>query len=192
MTPHLSEASLILLLDGELAEDERALAESHVSGCAGCHARMARFRRVSAGIVALHHAPRPARRPARWWWLAPAAAAALALVWQWRPVAPPPAMEMPRVVLRTPPAPLPGEPAALVRAVNKVAPRPAPPRPFIDLPFSDQSLPLDAAPIVRMSIPVESLRLASIRVNGHFQGERVLADVVLGLDGQPRAIRFVP
>jgi hypothetical protein len=28
-------------------------------------------------------------------------------------------------------------------------------------------------------------------VNGDFQGQRVLADVVLGMDGLPRAIRFV-
>ena len=86
--------------------------------------------------------------------------------------------------------------AAAVALCLIVPSRPAPPpreqaTEFMALPFSDAALPLDNAPVVRMEFPVESLRLAKINVEGDVAGRTVTADVLLGLDGQPRAIRFV-
>jgi hypothetical protein len=63
--------------------------------------------------------------------------------------------------------------------------------PFFALPFSDTSLPLDRAPVIRVELPRSVLTLAGFPVDGDRQNERVDADVVVGADGLARAIRFV-
>jgi anti-sigma factor RsiW len=158
MEEHPEERQLILLLDGELGVTETAHLQGHVAACQACRARYARLAELTRDIAALHQIASPVRTGQRMWWAAIAAgAAALALLWPSRPLAPAPLAQ----------------------------------GGFIALPFSDEALPLDNAPVVRMAVPVEGLRQASFRLSGDYHGRLVLADVVLGLDGQPRAIRFV-
>jgi hypothetical protein len=67
---------------------------------------------------------------------------------------------------------------------------------FISLPFSNPDLPVNARRIVQMQVPVSSLAEAGIVVepiaNRVAQPDySVLADVLLGLDGQPLAVHVV-
>jgi hypothetical protein len=131
MTNHPDEGLLVLLLDGELDPAAADEVRSHVGECARCGGHYARLASLTREIGELHHAPAVVR-PRRWArWWAPAAATAAAVTLVWL-----------------------GRPAPM-----RQPPKPA--RAFIALPFSDASLPLGDAPIVRMAVPVESLRYAS-------------------------------
>ena len=194
MTPHPADGLLVLWLDGELEPAEADAVRRHVEACEDCQTRHTAYRRVSEGIVLLHGMTEaaPARRRNIWWWPAAAAAALLvAVFWGWPPARP--VVALPPVAIATVPAP--PSPAPVVRAAVKKPAGPAaeakPAAEFISLPFSDQSLPLSDSPVVRVSLPVESLRLASFRVSPQVEGHTILADVVLGMDGLPRAIRLV-
>jgi anti-sigma factor RsiW len=64
---------------------------------------------------------------------------------------------------------------------------------FVALPYSNADLPLNAPHIMQMRIPVSSLAAAGITFepisNGVSPGEdSVLADVLLGIDGQPLGV----
>ena len=196
MTNHLTDSELILALDGELGAVESEAVRAHLAACAACRERSAEFEAVSARIFGLHLERRPRVRR-RAWWIPAAVAAAVALIWlaipRQHPQQPPahaavfaagPQLVAPAEVKRSP-QPVARVAKRAVRPVEQVSP-------FVALPFSNDALPLDDAPIVRVELPVDSLRLASsLNVEGNVVGGRVTADVVLGLDGQPRAIRFV-
>jgi anti-sigma factor RsiW len=62
---------------------------------------------------------------------------------------------------------------------------------FTELPFSDASLPLDQATVVRVTLPAAALRQAGVAVNEDNANAMLKADVVLGMDGLPRGIRLV-
>lgn len=62
---------------------------------------------------------------------------------------------------------------------------------FTELPFSDTSLPLEEATVVRVQLPAAALRQAGVPVEEDSAGAMLQADVVLGLDGLPRGIRLV-
>jgi hypothetical protein len=62
---------------------------------------------------------------------------------------------------------------------------------FIALPFSDDALPLGDATVVRVEVPVEELRLTGLTVDGAHAGALLQADLLMGIDGLPRGIRFV-
>lgn len=63
---------------------------------------------------------------------------------------------------------------------------------FIRLPYSDPSLPINTADIVRVEIPLSALsNTGIIRIQPGAGDALVKADVLLGLDGQPSAIRLV-
>lgn len=66
---------------------------------------------------------------------------------------------------------------------------------FTALPYSNPELPIDTARIVEMQVPVSSLTEAGI-LSGPLTpdaGDRsVLADVLLGADGEPRAVHVLP
>jgi hypothetical protein len=63
---------------------------------------------------------------------------------------------------------------------------------FIRLPYSDPALPLNTADVVRVEIPLSALASSGvIRTQPGTADALVKADVLLGLDGQPSAIRLV-
>jgi hypothetical protein len=61
----------------------------------------------------------------------------------------------------------------------------------VELPYSDRALPLGDAMVVRVELPIEELRLTGLAVDAGRPGTVVQADVLLGIDGLPRAIRLV-
>lgn len=63
--------------------------------------------------------------------------------------------------------------------------------PFFALPFSDGALPLNEATIIRVELPRSALELAGLPVDEDRRNQRVRADLILGVDGLARAIRFV-
>jgi hypothetical protein len=63
--------------------------------------------------------------------------------------------------------------------------------PFFALPFSDASLPLSQAAVIRVELPRSALAMTGLPVDEDRRSERVDADVVVGADGLARAIRFV-
>jgi hypothetical protein len=96
------------------------------------------------------------------------------------------------------------KPARAVRSPHRVVktPKPAQPMvteaasaeiatPFFALPFSDASLPLAQAAVIRVELPRSALALAGLPVDEDRRNERVDADLVVGADGLARAIRFV-
>jgi hypothetical protein len=62
---------------------------------------------------------------------------------------------------------------------------------YFELPFSDASLPLDEATVVRVKLPAQSLRVAGVPVEEENANTMLLADLLLGMDGLPRGIRLV-
>jgi len=63
--------------------------------------------------------------------------------------------------------------------------------PFFALPFSDGALPLDEATMIRVELPRSALELAGLPVDEDRRNQRIRADLILGVDGLARAIRFV-
>jgi hypothetical protein len=113
--------------------------------------------------------------------------------------------------MRLAPAKLPSEPLASVPSqVHKaLVSRPAPPprkiavspsgqtpavevaMNFYRLPDADILPPLDSAVIVRVRLPISSLRLMGVAVNEDRASESVQADLLLGQDGLARGVRFI-
>jgi anti-sigma factor RsiW len=78
---------LVAWMDGELAENDAAVAERHVRECAECRTRVASYEAVSRDFVAYYNAALPTalsatppRRLSRWLSVAAASAVAAALV----------------------------------------------------------------------------------------------------------------
>jgi hypothetical protein len=64
---------------------------------------------------------------------------------------------------------------------------------FIALPYSNADLPIGAPRIVQMRVPVSSLAAAGVTfepISSHLSNaeDSVLADVLLGIDGQPLGV----
>lgn len=192
MAPHPADELLVLWLDGELEPAEADALRKHLDGCTDCQRRHAAYRRLSEDIVSLHKMTEaaPRRRRNIWWWPAAAAAVLVAAFWARPPARPVEALPpLAAVTIPAPPPPAPAQPRAQKAPAARTEAQPA--REFIPLPFSDHTLPMADSPVVRVSLPVENLRLASFRISPELEGQRVLADVVLGMDGLPRAIRLV-
>jgi hypothetical protein len=62
---------------------------------------------------------------------------------------------------------------------------------FYPLPDSDELPPLESATIVRVQLPMSSLRLIGLPVSEEGAAEFVEADMLLGQDGMARGVRFV-
>jgi hypothetical protein len=63
---------------------------------------------------------------------------------------------------------------------------------FIRLPYSDPSLPIQASDIIHVEVPLSSLANAGVIRAAPVPGDPLVrADVLLGMDGQPSAIRLV-
>jgi hypothetical protein len=62
---------------------------------------------------------------------------------------------------------------------------------FYPLPDSDELPPLESATIVRVQLPMASLRLMGLPVSEDGASDLVEADMLLGQDGLARGVRFV-
>ena len=74
--------------------------------------------------------------------------------------------------------------------------RPAPPavraeKPFIAIPYVAPPAPYERTEIRRMNVPLAALLAAGIQLRTSSHGSTVPADVLVGQDGRPLAIRLV-
>jgi hypothetical protein len=63
--------------------------------------------------------------------------------------------------------------------------------PFVQLPYADTIAPLESTAIVRLVLPRSALASLGLPVSEDVAGERISAELLLGEDGSPRAIRVV-
>jgi len=203
---HLPNALLAQFLDDELSAADAAKAESHLAECSICTGRCAELRRVSSSfdefIDALRpahnaserqelaskldrvdsktvtHVPRKSIARVGWWGLAAAAALTIGVLY----------LPSSGHVREEAQSALTVKEGASAFEIDGET--------FISLPFSNPELPVNARRIVQMQVPVSSLAEAGIVVepitNRVAQPDHsVLADVLLGLDGQPVAVHVV-
>jgi len=62
---------------------------------------------------------------------------------------------------------------------------------FYPLPDSEALPPLENATVIRVQLPMSSLRLMGFPIDEDRAGDRIEADVLLGQDGLARGVRFV-
>ncbi|MFN7996219.1 MAG: zf-HC2 domain-containing protein [Bryobacteraceae bacterium] len=207
----LNDGLLRTWLDGELPENEMALARAHVEVCEQCAEKLARLEasaaRVSSRLGCLgpedlqiaslaQDSAGSIRTVVRRVWPAVGVAAALAavlflgLALVRRPAPPVPA-PIARAMKREPPAtvvriPVTKSPktAQKARPARRQRPRPPKPEPLWALDGSD---PMQMGMVVRVMVPATELAM-SAQAGGP---REIAADVVIGEDGRARAIRFV-
>jgi hypothetical protein len=111
------------------------------------------------------------------------------------------------VVLWVPTEPAVPAPRMAPTAVNTVEPPQTPPKAviqppayersaevainFYQLPDADELPPIESATIVRVQLPMSSLRLMGLPVSEDRAAEFIQADMLLGQDGLARGVRFV-
>jgi len=78
------------------------------------------------------------------------------------------------------------------RATRSVRARPAKAAlSFYPLPSASELPPAENAMVVRVQLPMSSLRLMGLLVSEETSAERIQADVLVGQDGLARGVRFV-
>ena len=202
---HPSHARLVLALDRELDPEGAAEIHRHIGNCFDCRKRWEELRQVSEGIVTLHNrldasrTDRPVIRRNLYVAAAGVAAAVMLALCGWLfsrgSQSTPVQVRADQQVKKDAPASV----VNVVRTVEHKNVRRSAPRirkreevaSFISLPFSDTALPLVDAPVVRVRLPMEQLRLAGLTVDADRAGMLVEADLLMGIDGLPRAIRLI-
>lgn len=121
---------------------------------------------VEAAVLAEFDRGRRSRRAKAWAVAAAAVAASLTAVWivESRPVPKPPA-------------------TSVAEAESE--------QPFIPIPYVLPPAPYERVEIVRMRVPVAALISAGLPVGSADPGAQAEADVLVGQDGRPRAVRLV-
>jgi hypothetical protein len=164
MNQHLSEDRISQWILGE----HTAAEEVHVRDCAACRAEVERLRddftlfRESAERWSGHWYRTPAHpSPLRVWSRFALSACATA------------ALAIAVLISPKPPA--------------KVAAEP----PFVEIPYVAPLAPYERTAVMRMEVPVAALIAAGFEVHGPEPGSTLTADVLVGQDGQPRAIRLI-
>jgi len=62
---------------------------------------------------------------------------------------------------------------------------------FIALPSFDSAVPLGDSRMVRVDLPGSALQLIGYPIDGQLLDRRIVADVLVGQDGLPYAVRLV-
>ncbi len=201
---HLSNDALVRFLDGECVPPEAANIEEHIHGCSECRRRYHDFGGVARLVDSAVQGVSPVfaasdrdtlsllmrtdmREPARAsektlhrvaWGMAIAASVAIVLMLA-------PAWKRAHVDTSSP-LQLQREPASLIEVAGET---------FVPLPYSNPDLPVTPH-IVQMQIPVSSLADAGVHfeaISNEVSGSNdfVLADVLLGIDGQPLGVHVL-
>ncbi len=202
---HLSNDLLVRSLDGELTPSEAASVETHLQACLVCRSQQMGLQSVSIGLEQAVRTVSPvasagersqlvsrlqaARGPnslplgrtlARFGW-ALAAAASLAVGLAYLP------LTKARVT---------ASPATETRIAQAGSPFEVDGETFFYLPYSNPDLPAGGSHVVQMRVPLSSLADAGVFVepiqNRMATPDRaVLADVLLGMDGQPIGVHVL-
>ena len=205
---HPSEAQLVLALDGELDQAAAVEIALHIEGCGACREQYEQWERISQQIAKCHSAElqslvwpqgrRSQMRKRRLIALSTIAASLAGFVWYSanprRTVIAP--SEPPRIIATAPLTPVKPNAAAVRVSRKRTAPKVARravdnSSDFISLPFSDGALPLNDATVVRVQLAAEDLQLAGLPIADARPGTAVQADLLIGIDGLPRAFRLI-
>jgi hypothetical protein len=206
MSEHISDSDLLLAFDGELPRDRDETVQAHARTCAQCGKKWRRLEQLSGNLAALSpdvrlqpqdeavtalvacfdgNAParnRPVKRPASRYLVFAnalgAVAAAVICVIMW------PSLQGSK----------PGTNHAVVHPDAVYDFEQAVPAGYVSLPFADPALPLDDATILPVEMSAEDLEMMGLD-----SGETlptglqtaVKAEILIGMDGWPRAIRIV-
>jgi hypothetical protein len=203
---HLTSGLLVKAMDAELTSGEAASVQEHLAACGECREKYDDFRRTSlaietgfagipagnrsgereslrqkleAGQTALHLAQTPERVMRRFGWgMAIAAGLALAIV------------VMPKHNSTSSKGEIEQAAATLVNAIEVGG------ETFVPLPYSNPDLPVNESRIVEMKVPVSALSELGIvlePVSSRESGSdrSVLADVLMGTDGQPLGVHVL-
>jgi hypothetical protein len=205
MSEHPKDGLLIQYLDGELPENQFARLRLHLTSCSECRSRQNEFAALSDRVAALvatstgeqqgdsranlARALAPAGNPMSapespvkvmrrfGWGMAIAAALAAAI------------MLTPRANKTDEPVPV-EKPSAVASSASIYVNGES----FIALPYSNPDLPINAPRIVEMQIPASSLASAGLFLEPVANGtadRTILANVLLGLDGQPIGVHVL-
>lgn len=211
---HLSQDLIFRTVDDELTSAERFECEAHLAVCEACRRELAALREFSSRIeVAVQSVPIPeigtgrrdlqtaieGRRsktalslqpPGRvmrrfGWGMAIAATLALGVL-----IAPRHESLVPQIAS--------GEAAVHEASAAQPAMLEVEGETFLPVPYSNADLPITAPHIVQMQVPISSLADVGIvlepvtnRVSGQDNEGSVLADVLVGADGQPRGVHVL-
>jgi hypothetical protein len=63
--------------------------------------------------------------------------------------------------------------------------------PFVEIPYVTPLAPYERTAVMRMDVPVAALVAAGFEVHGPEPGSTVAAEVLVGQDGSPRAVRLI-
>jgi hypothetical protein len=171
MSSHLSEKQIAAWIAGERSGEM----EAHMAACAACAAEVERTAgaiglfRESGAHCAEYWAARTERRSAR----------RASRAWRWAIAVPAIAALAFAVVLMRRPAPAP-IPAPVEKAQRE----------FVRIPYVIPPAPYERTEIVRMNVPVAALIAVGFRMDEP-AGALVPADVLVGQDDRPLAIRFL-
>ncbi len=80
--------------------------------------------------------------------------------------------------------------ASLLRPVTGV-PKPAEGR-FIALPYGESGVPLEQGVVIRLDLPSADLVQFGVPPSLRPKSDRVRAEFLIGQDGIPRAVRYLP
>lgn len=203
---HLANGFLVKFIDDELSTAEAREAQDHLSQCPSCSHRYAELRKVSSSIDGFIESLRPAFDVSERQELASKLDRASGMRRSHRPVRPvrrfglwglAAAASLAIGVLYLPSAfPFRPETKTAQSSKETTGAFEIDGETFVSLPFSNPELPVNARRIVQMQVPVSSLADAGIVLepiaSQVAQPDRsVLADVLLGLDGQPLAVHVV-
>jgi hypothetical protein len=202
---HLTNALLVKAMDAELTSGEVASATEHLARCEECREKYEGFRRVSLAIEsgvsavpvgdplsdretlrqrleARQTAQRPGQTPERvlarfGWGMAIAASIALAIVMAPRNKS---TADNQHSV----------QAASFANAIEVGG------ESFVPLPYSNPDLPVNESRIVEMQVPVSALNdmgivLESVSNRESVSERSVLADVLMGTDGQPLGVHVL-
>jgi hypothetical protein len=201
---HLTNDLLIRAMDDELSAHEESLVRLHLVQCGECRRAYQQFGALSSRVESvvslvnpqvaeqgraklsqrLEDQERKAKvkspKKAAWrlgWGMGMAAVLAVAVLF------------IPRG-LHTP-----GTAIRMMAAIQPVETFEVADETFVALPYSNPDLPLNAPEIVQMRVPISSLADAGIydaaAMGPAFEDESVLADVLLGADGEPLGVHVL-
>lgn len=147
---------------------------------------------VEARLIAQFRARKSRRKEARLT-LGTAAVAAGIVAAMW--LAPRPAPTVPPEIRVAPPAPpaIEARQSLLPSAPPPALPRERQPREFVTefFPLMNPAPPFERGQILRVDVPASAMRAVGLPVREERLADRVQADVLVGEEGMPRAIRFV-
>jgi len=199
MLEHIAERELLLALDGELPDERSQAVHQHLGECAVCESHWSRLTDLSRQVAPLV-SPEVVLRPQE-----AALAELLVAIDAGRGVAAPPPrrwISRPFAIANTLAAvAIAVTCVALLptfRASNRPAARaavtydlePAIPAGYVSLPFADPALPLDDATVLPVQLSADDLEMMGLDA-ADASPDGVEAEILIGMDGWPRAIRIV-